>query len=118
MRRKLGSLVTLAVVVGVYASPATASHSAMRVVPSRTVARSATIKEVNRAYGHDFGLKRRYLRKAERWHVSCIALTRKLYKCNWRVHVDITNNNWSGESKVRFYPLAPDVTLYNVSNDG
>jgi len=69
-----------------------------KIVPSATRARRATIREVNRRY-HDLGLVRSAVGTGERWRVSCIPLTRRLYRCDWKVRV-LSFATWSGRSKV------------------
>lgn len=90
------------------------------LVPSLARARAATIKEAIQEHDN-FGLKRRFTRTDEHWQVSCIALTRKLYRCDWKVRLISKGDNWatwSGRSKVRFYPLTTDVKLYLVHCNG
>lgn len=115
MLRIPGFVVALLAVVSV--GTAAAVLRTTSVVPSRTAAATATIKEVNREH-HNLGLKRQYVKSDEIWRISCIPLTRKLYRCDWRVRVKDASTVWTGRSKVRFYRLATDVTLYQVSCDG
>jgi hypothetical protein len=84
-------------------------------VPSSARARRATIKEVYRE-SDNFGNTRRGLRGI-RWNVSCIGLTRTLYRCDWKAHVSHFMQ-WSGRSKVRFYSRATDTKVYQVSSVG
>jgi hypothetical protein len=128
VRLILGSVAALAAAMGVSVSTAAAAtHAATRtasagqssrLVPSRAAAQRATIKEVNREH-HNLGLKSRFVKSSEKWHVSCIALTRRLYRCDWKVRVIAgATTTWTGRSKVRFYSLATDVALYQVNCNG
>jgi hypothetical protein len=85
------------------------------LVPSSARARRATIKEVYRE-SDNFGNTRRGLRGIK-WHVSCVGLTRTLYRCDWKAHVPHFMA-WSGRSKVRFYSRATDTKVYQVSSVG
>src|SRR3954454_4831126 len=114
----IGSLAALVTAAGLCASTAAATSHTASLIPSRAAAARATIKEVNRDH-HNLGLKARYVKSSEKWRTSCIQLTRKLYRCDWKVRVlGGATTTWTGRSKVRFYRLATDVTLYQVHCNG
>jgi hypothetical protein len=90
------------------------------VVPSEARARAATIKEAIQEHDN-FGLKDRFTKSDEHWQTSCVALTRKLYRCDWQVRLISKGDNWatwSGKSKVQFYSLTTDTKLYLVHCSG